>query len=240
VGFRGDYDGDGAVSGADFLAWQRALGQATTPVASGSDGDGDGIVGSGDRLAWSDNFGDQLIVPSAVANGDFNKDGRTDGDDFLLWQRQLGTASLLGAVADGNGDGTVDQVDLTAWQDAFDSLASAPLSASSKSGASILQSAALVAVDGVDMLAGLPSADLVEQPVNDTQTYEAIDLQPLPIVVAPAATPMPSNTRLTSFGHFSQTASRVFDALGQGQSARASRNQRLDQAFAELFHPLVS
>jgi hypothetical protein len=240
VGFRGDYDGDGAVSGADFLAWQRALGQATTPVASGSDGDGDGIVGSGDRLAWSDNFGDQLIVPSAVANGDFNKDGRTDGDDFLLWQRQLGTASLLGAVADGNGDGTVDQVDLTAWQDAFDSLASAPLSASSKSGASILQSAALVAVDGVDMLAGLPSADLVEQPMNDTQTYEAIDLQPLPIVVAPAATPMPSNTRLTSFGHFSQTASRVFDALGQGQSARASRNQRLDQAFAELFHPLVS
>jgi hypothetical protein len=57
VGLRGDADGNSAVDGADFLAWQRNLGAAVTPTGSGADGDGDGAVNAADLLAWTDNFG---------------------------------------------------------------------------------------------------------------------------------------------------------------------------------------
>jgi ELWxxDGT repeat protein len=53
----GDYDSNGAVDGADFLAWQRAFGTAASPAGSGADGDGNGTVGNGDLGVWKTNFG---------------------------------------------------------------------------------------------------------------------------------------------------------------------------------------
>jgi ELWxxDGT repeat protein len=53
----GDYTDDGAVDGADFLAWQRSFGSTATPAGSGADGDGDGTVGRGDLDVWRDNYG---------------------------------------------------------------------------------------------------------------------------------------------------------------------------------------
>lgn len=48
--------------------------------------------------------------------GDFNRDGATNGADFLAWQRAAGA---LGASpydgADATGDSRVDQADLTVW-----------------------------------------------------------------------------------------------------------------------------
>ena len=56
---------------------------------------------------------EQLFQPE----GDYDRDGDTDGADFLLWQRQFGTtANPHGSGADGNGDGTVDNADLEIWQ----------------------------------------------------------------------------------------------------------------------------
>lgn len=40
-------------------------------------------------------------------------DRDVDGDDFLLWQRTVGTSDLS---ADGNDDGVVDNDDLYIWQ----------------------------------------------------------------------------------------------------------------------------
>ncbi|HEX6961426.1 MAG TPA: hypothetical protein VF175_06130 [Lacipirellula sp.] len=55
--------------------------------------------------------------PPLVANADFDDDGDVDGNDFLAWQRNVGTASgaELGD-GDANDDGAVDANDLTVWK----------------------------------------------------------------------------------------------------------------------------
>lgn len=54
----GDYDADRAVTGRDFLAWQRAAGSNVTQ-GDGADGNGDGAVDAADLAVWSHSFGHQ-------------------------------------------------------------------------------------------------------------------------------------------------------------------------------------
>jgi glucose/arabinose dehydrogenase len=51
----GDFDGDGAASGRDFLAWQRGLAVADATLANG-DADDDGSVTADDLTVWKENF----------------------------------------------------------------------------------------------------------------------------------------------------------------------------------------
>lgn len=53
----GDYDGSGAVDGADLVAWQRALGSPASAPGSGADGDGSGFVDAGDLSVWRMHLG---------------------------------------------------------------------------------------------------------------------------------------------------------------------------------------
>ena len=52
----GDFDDDGRVDGADFLAWQRGVGKAAPTLADG-DADGDGDVDGADLGVWREQFG---------------------------------------------------------------------------------------------------------------------------------------------------------------------------------------
>jgi len=52
----GDFDLNGFVDGADFLAWQTQFGTSVTP-GTGADGDGDGNVDADDLALWQGNFG---------------------------------------------------------------------------------------------------------------------------------------------------------------------------------------
>jgi hypothetical protein len=54
--------------------------------------------------------------PLSNQAGDVDRDGDTDGRDFLSWQRAYGTAD---ANADLNGDQVVNQQDLIIWQQYF-------------------------------------------------------------------------------------------------------------------------
>jgi hypothetical protein len=58
--------------------------------------------------------------PPAVA-GDFDGDGDADGNDFLRWQRGLGTPQLHASAAQGDADGDrdVDAADLALWRGNF-------------------------------------------------------------------------------------------------------------------------
>jgi hypothetical protein len=56
--FSGDYNADGAVEGADFLAWQRTLG-SKTPALVGADGSNNRLVDSADLTVWANSFGQQ-------------------------------------------------------------------------------------------------------------------------------------------------------------------------------------
>nr|MBA3482954.1 hypothetical protein [Pirellulales bacterium] len=67
------------------------------PTFLAADFDENGQVNAGDLASWSANFG---IGASAVkSQGDADLDGDVDGADFMLWQRQLGTTSLVAAAA---------------------------------------------------------------------------------------------------------------------------------------------
>lgn len=75
-------------------------------------------------------------VDAAISSrGDFNRDGITDGGDFLFWQRSFGSPAVPpGSGADGNTDGIVDGADLAIWSAYFGTAgpASAPMFLSAK------------------------------------------------------------------------------------------------------------
>lgn len=58
----GDYNDNGAVDGADFLAWQRSFGQTADPIGSDADGNRDGEVDTDDLTVWTTNFGQTTTV----------------------------------------------------------------------------------------------------------------------------------------------------------------------------------
>ncbi|MCA9235881.1 MAG: hypothetical protein KDA44_10450 [Planctomycetales bacterium] len=62
----GDFDHDGIVDGADFLAWQREFNLPTTPFA-GADDNGDGTVDAADLPAWAQGFGTPIAEWAAAA-----------------------------------------------------------------------------------------------------------------------------------------------------------------------------
>ncbi|MBA3485348.1 MAG: hypothetical protein H0T51_26435, partial [Pirellulales bacterium] len=63
--------------------------------------------------------------PAFVSNADYDDDGDVDGNDFLVWQRQLGSTVTAGTGADGNGDTMVNGLDLTLWRSNFGSATAA-------------------------------------------------------------------------------------------------------------------
>ncbi|WP_428304332.1 dockerin type I domain-containing protein [Lacipirellula sp.] len=62
----GDYNNDGKVDGADFLAWQRGFGSSVTP-GSGADGSGNGVVDAADLTIWKNGFGSATATGEAAA-----------------------------------------------------------------------------------------------------------------------------------------------------------------------------
>jgi hypothetical protein len=60
------------------------------------------------------------VVYEALADADFDNDNDVDGNDFLRWQRGLGTnVGATNAQGDANGDGAVNAADLAAWKARF-------------------------------------------------------------------------------------------------------------------------
>jgi hypothetical protein len=52
----GDFDGDGDVDGADFVAWQTNFPKSSGALPSEGDADGDGDVDGADFVVWQTNF----------------------------------------------------------------------------------------------------------------------------------------------------------------------------------------
>jgi hypothetical protein len=52
----GDFDADGDVDGADFVAWQTNFPKATGATLAQGDADGDGDVDGADFVVWQTNF----------------------------------------------------------------------------------------------------------------------------------------------------------------------------------------
>lgn len=61
-----DFNGDGAVDGADFLTWQTGFGLSGQTDKSTGDADGDGNVNDADLAIWNTQFGTTTTPPAAV------------------------------------------------------------------------------------------------------------------------------------------------------------------------------
>lgn len=59
-----DFDGDGAVDGADFLVWQRGLQRGGLATRADGDADSDGMVDGVDLLQWKAQFGAVAASPA--------------------------------------------------------------------------------------------------------------------------------------------------------------------------------
>jgi ELWxxDGT repeat protein len=82
------------------------------------------ITGIGDKLlvvARTALTGEELWIGQLPPlTGDYDGNRRVDGNDFLLWQRQLGQpVAAPGDGPDGDASGTVDAGDLTVWSDHY-------------------------------------------------------------------------------------------------------------------------
>jgi beta-glucanase (GH16 family) len=51
-------------------------------------------------------------------SGDYNRDGRVDAADYVVWRKTSGSNGI-GLAADGSGNGTVDATDFLVWRKNF-------------------------------------------------------------------------------------------------------------------------
>jgi glucose/arabinose dehydrogenase len=101
----GDFNEDGTVDGADFLAWQR--GQGTTQAATIADGDadGDGAVGASDLAVWTTGAApvqgpDSLTIDPAAYWLAFEQPNQQSATDALL--EPLAVNDLANSLANAN------------------------------------------------------------------------------------------------------------------------------------------
>jgi beta-glucanase (GH16 family) len=66
TGLAGDYNGDGKVDTADYVAWRQSLGQSGIGLAA--DGSGNGTVDQSDYNTWRSNFGNTSAGAGAAAS----------------------------------------------------------------------------------------------------------------------------------------------------------------------------
>lgn len=66
AGLTGDYNGDLAVDGADFLLWQKTYGN-TVPNSDGADGSGNGLIDAADLTLWKSAFGGGSQISAGAA-----------------------------------------------------------------------------------------------------------------------------------------------------------------------------
>jgi alpha-amylase len=110
---RGDINEDGTTNVQDVAALYAAFGESTWR----SDLNVDGIVDVNDVQTL-------ITEITRTVNGDFNLDGKVDGRDFLIWQRNVNMESgVRYDLGDADLNGVIDGADLAIWQAAYGSVA---------------------------------------------------------------------------------------------------------------------
>ncbi len=66
TGLAGDYNGDGKVDTADYVAWRQTVGQ--TGIGLAADGSGNGAIDQSDYETWRNNFGNTSAGAGAAAS----------------------------------------------------------------------------------------------------------------------------------------------------------------------------
>ena len=67
TGLSGDYNGDSAISAADYITWRKSLGQSG--IGLPADGSGNGTIDDADYLVWRNNFAVAAAASGGLAVG---------------------------------------------------------------------------------------------------------------------------------------------------------------------------
>jgi hypothetical protein len=59
------------------------------------------------------------LSPVAILQGDYNRNGVVDADDYAVWRKSVGQSVATGTGADGNFDGLINQADYAVWKTHF-------------------------------------------------------------------------------------------------------------------------
>jgi hypothetical protein len=62
----GDYNRDGSVDAADYVAWRKTLGNSVATAGMGADGNHNGIIDMGDYAMWRAHLG--AVMPSGAGS----------------------------------------------------------------------------------------------------------------------------------------------------------------------------
>jgi hypothetical protein len=112
--------GNPLVSRSGNLAPSTAGAIRSVDLVMYANGSGNGQTGSAAQPTGArEFFFNNLLITSPGVAGDYDADGDVDGNDFLVWQRNLGSTTNL--AADGSKNGVVDGADLTVWRGHFPS-----------------------------------------------------------------------------------------------------------------------
>jgi hypothetical protein len=63
----GDFNDDGTVDGADFLAWQRGFGTTSGGTLANGDANGDGAINGDDLTIWKNQYGTAQVAPTTAS-----------------------------------------------------------------------------------------------------------------------------------------------------------------------------
>jgi hypothetical protein len=67
-------------------------------------------------LSKSDGMVRAIAGTASALEGDYNRDGRVDVADYIVWRKSMGQSVAAFSGADGSGNGTVDDADYDFWR----------------------------------------------------------------------------------------------------------------------------
>jgi hypothetical protein len=70
-------------------------------------------------LSKSDGMIRAIVGTASAVEGDYNRDGRVDVADYIVWRKSIGQNVAALSGADGSGNGTIDDADYDFWRARF-------------------------------------------------------------------------------------------------------------------------